>query len=89
MGIFDWLSGKKKKENSISQEDFNEMIDDPNVEVKINTDDLPESPVKSIDDLDLDPETRKKLESMTVQVGEDGILPTDEEEEEILYTTVP
>ena len=75
MGIFDWLSGKKKKENSISEEDFNEMMDDPNIEVKINTDDLPESPVKSIDDLDLDPETMEKLKSMTVQVGEDGVLP--------------
>ena len=35
MGIFDWFKGKKKSDNSISQEDFNEMIDDPNIEVKI------------------------------------------------------
>ena len=74
MGIFDWLFGKKKKENSISEEDFNEIMEDPNIEVKINTDDLPESTVKSIDDLDLDPETKKKLKSMTIQVGEDGVL---------------
>jgi antitoxin component YwqK of YwqJK toxin-antitoxin module len=40
-----------------------------------NTDNLQESPVKSIDDLDLDPETKKKLKGMTVQVGEDGGLP--------------
>ena len=65
----------KISNDSISKEDLNEMMDNPNIEVKINTDDLPESPVKSIDDLDLDPETMEKLKSMTVQVGEDGVLP--------------
>ena len=34
--------------------------------------DLPESPIKSIDDLDLDPETKKKLEENTLFVKEDG-----------------
>ena len=34
--------------------------------------DLPESPIKSIDDLDLDPETKKKLEESTLFVKEDG-----------------
>ena len=57
------------------------MVDEDGVlpkdeeEIKVDTDDLPESPVKSIDDLDLDPETMEKLKSMTVQVGEDGVLP--------------
>lgn len=28
MGIFNWLFGKKKNENSISKKDFNEMYED-------------------------------------------------------------
>ena len=75
MGIFDWLFGKKKKDTHISKEDFNKIMEDPNTEVKINIDDLPESPIKSIDDLDLDPEIKEKLRDETVFVGDDGILP--------------
>ena len=47
--------------------------DNTEVEIKIETSNLPESPIKSLDDLD--PELRKKVEKHTVFVGEDGVLP--------------
>ena len=75
MGIFDRLFGKKETPS----EPKKDCCSKKEVEIKINTDDLPESPVKSIDDLDLDPETKKKLKSQTVFVGEDGVLPKDQE----------
>ena len=46
-----------------------------NLELTVDMDqlgDLPPSPVKSIDDLDLDPEIKKKLEESTLFVNEDG-----------------
>ena len=79
MVIFDSLKGNDKSDDSVSTEELQEMIDNPNIEIKINTNNLPESPVKSIDDLDLDSETMEKIQSMTVKVGEDGILPKDQE----------
>jgi antitoxin component YwqK of YwqJK toxin-antitoxin module len=48
-------------------------------EIKIDTTDLPESPIKSLDDLD--PELRKKVEKHTVFVGEDGVLPKPNKED--------
>ena len=49
-----------------------DIIDNPEVEIKIDTSNLPESPIKSLGDLD--PELRKKVEKHTVFVGEDGVL---------------
>jgi antitoxin component YwqK of YwqJK toxin-antitoxin module len=51
-------------------------------EIKIDTSNLPESPIKSLDDLD--PELRKKVEKHTVFVGEDGVLTNiDKDKKEI------
>jgi len=36
MGIFDWLFGKKKKDTSVSQEDFDKIMEDPNSHVDYN-----------------------------------------------------
>ncbi len=46
-----------------------------NDEVKVRFQNINPSPVKSIDDLDLDPEKRKRLEESMVVVGDDGVLP--------------
>ena len=29
MGIFDWLFGKKNKDNSVTQQDFDKIMEDP------------------------------------------------------------
>ena len=36
MGIFDWLFGKKKKDTSVYQQDFDRMMEDPNSHVDYN-----------------------------------------------------
>ena len=36
MGIFDWLFGKKKKDNSVAQQDFDKIMEDPNSHVDYN-----------------------------------------------------
>ena len=64
---------KRNKSSIDNKEDSNEVKID--YEVKIDSQSIEPSPVKSIDDLNLDPETRKKLEESMVTVGDDGILP--------------
>lgn len=49
-----------------------DITDNLEVEINIDTSNLPESSIKSLDDLD--PELRKKIEKHTVFVGEDGVL---------------
>ena len=59
-----------KNENKTVLDDVTENLE---FEIKIDTSNLPESPIKSLDDLD--PELRKKVEKQTVFLGEDGVLP--------------
>ena len=68
-----------KNENKTVLDDVTENLE---FEIKIDTSNLPESPIKSLDDLD--PELRKKVENHTVFVGEDGVLPNiDKDKKEI------
>ena len=43
-------------------------------DIKIDLSNVPESPIKCIDDLNFDDEKRKQLESMTIYADEDGFI---------------
>lgn len=63
MGIFDWLFGKSLEE---VREIAKKVGEDSKVDLSFDMDqseDVEPSPVKSINDLDLDPETKKKSET--------------------------
>tara|TARA_B100000963_G_scaffold281472_1_gene249972 strand:- start:1104 stop:1925 length:822 start_codon:yes stop_codon:yes gene_type:complete len=67
------LDGKELKDE-IESKEFNDVLDDPNVELKIDTRDLKKSPVKSIDDLNVDPKIKEELKKQTLYVSEEGVL---------------
>ena len=81
--VGEWIDDEKYKGDWVYYDDENEKEDkteeietiEENIEAKVNMDsldDLPPSPVKSIDDLDLEPEKKKKVEEATIFVKKDG-----------------